>query len=102
MRFAFWTAEELGLIGSTHYVQDLAQNNPSELSKIALNLNNDMVASPNGVRFVYYGKNAMDMKLRGPSGKIQELYEDYFDSLVMEHDLTPFDGRSDYGKRYIL
>ncbi|KAJ1554695.1 hypothetical protein HK405_004316, partial [Cladochytrium tenue] len=98
VRFAWWSAEELGLIGSTYYVQDLAKNNPDELKKIALNLNNDMIASPNGVRFIYHGFAAEDPKLRGPSGKIQALYEKYFDDLRLAHELTPFDGRSDYGE----
>ena len=29
VRFAWWGAEELDLLGSEHYVADLAENNPS-------------------------------------------------------------------------
>ncbi|KAJ3134389.1 hypothetical protein HK100_003598 [Physocladia obscura] len=97
VRFAFWSAEELGLIGSNHYVDDLAENNPSELKKIALNLNNDMIASPNGARFIYDGRNAVDPKLRGPSGVIQSVFQAYFDAKKLPHEPTEFDGRSDYG-----
>ncbi|HSK14969.1 MAG TPA: M28 family peptidase, partial [Gaiellaceae bacterium] len=52
VRFAFWGAEEDGLIGSQHYVDSLAKR---DLKDIALNLNHDMVGSPNFVRFVYDG-----------------------------------------------
>ncbi|KAI9346497.1 aminopeptidase Y [Obelidium mucronatum] len=97
VRFAWWSAEELGLIGSNHYVDDLAKNNPDELKRIALNLNNDMIASPNGARFIYNGREAVDPKLRGPSGVIQSIFENYFDSKGKAHEPTEFDGRSDYG-----
>lgn len=40
MLFAFWGAEELGLLGSTHFVSDLSEE---ERDKIALNLNYDMI-----------------------------------------------------------
>ncbi|KAJ3281641.1 hypothetical protein HDU79_010593 [Rhizoclosmatium sp. JEL0117] len=97
VRFAWWSAEELGLIGSNYYVDDLAKNNPDELKRIALNLNNDMIASPNGARFIYNGREAVDPKLRGPSGVIQTIFENYFDSKGLAHEPTEFDGRSDYG-----
>ena len=43
VRFSFWTAEEFGLIGSTHYVTNLTA---AEQRKIALYLNFDMCLSP--------------------------------------------------------
>ncbi|KAJ3266108.1 hypothetical protein HDU77_002595 [Chytriomyces hyalinus] len=98
VRFAWWSAEELGLVGSTWYVDNLAKTNPEELKKIALNLNNDMIASPNGARFIYNGREAVNPDLRGPSGRIQSIFEDYFDSKGLAHETTPFDGRSDYGE----
>ncbi|KAJ3107607.1 hypothetical protein HDU97_003601 [Phlyctochytrium planicorne] len=97
VRFAWWSAEELGLLGSTHYVDDLAKNHPEELRKIVLNLNNDMIGSPNGVRFIYNGREAENATLRQPSGVIQSIFEDFFDLAKKPHDPTPFDGRSDYG-----
>jgi Zn-dependent M28 family amino/carboxypeptidase len=33
VRFAWWGAEELGLVGSDHYVQDLVDNDPAELAR---------------------------------------------------------------------
>ena len=52
VRFAFWGAEESGLIGSEYYVSQLSKR---EIKNIAVNLNFDMVGSPNYVRFVYDG-----------------------------------------------
>lgn len=40
--FAFWGAEELGLLGSTHFVSSLSEE---DRSKIALNLNFDMIVN---------------------------------------------------------
>ncbi len=55
VRFAFWGAEEAGLVGSTNYVAGLS---PDELSKIALYLNFDMVGSPNPGFFIYDGDDS--------------------------------------------
>ncbi|NNC43091.1 MAG: M28 family peptidase, partial [Acidimicrobiia bacterium] len=43
VRFAWWAAEEAGLVGSTEYVAGLSQE---ELDRIALYLNFDMIGSP--------------------------------------------------------
>jgi hypothetical protein len=51
MRFAWWAAEEIGLLGSRHYARAL-QANETEYSKVALYVNHDMLASPNGVPMV--------------------------------------------------
>jgi Zn-dependent M28 family amino/carboxypeptidase len=95
VRFAFWGAEEEGLIGSTFYVNSLSDD---EFSKILLNLNFDMIASPNYVRFVYDGDGS-DTPTAGPPGsaQIEDVFNDYFDSVGLAHDPTAFDGRSDYG-----
>lgn len=50
VRLAFWGAEELGLIGSRHYVRGLSRERRDE---IAGYLNLDMVGSPNAVPAVY-------------------------------------------------
>jgi Zn-dependent M28 family amino/carboxypeptidase len=49
-RIAFWAAEELGLVGSRHYVRTLPRERREE---IAAYLNLDMVGSPNAVPSVY-------------------------------------------------
>merc|ERR1712137_874846 len=53
VRFAWWAAEELGLKGSTYYVANLANTNSQQLKNIALNVNYDMLGSPNLSRAIY-------------------------------------------------
>jgi aminopeptidase Y len=50
VRFGFWTAEEIGLVGSRRYVRSLAG---AERRRIAAYVNLDMVASPNAEALVY-------------------------------------------------
>jgi Zn-dependent M28 family amino/carboxypeptidase len=96
VRFAFWGAEEAGLLGSADYVFTLPEK---ELNKIALNLNFDMVGSPNFVRFVYDGDGSAGLSDPGPPGsaEIEHVFLDYFDDQGLETEPTAFDGRSDYG-----
>lgn len=49
VRFALWAAEEIGLVGSTHYVHALSKRDRAEIFAY---LNFDMVGSPNYVRFI--------------------------------------------------
>jgi Zn-dependent M28 family amino/carboxypeptidase len=95
IRFAWWGAEELNLLGSTAYVNSL---NDAEFSKIMLNLNHDMIASPNFVRFVYDGDGS-DTPTAGPTGsaQIEQVFLNWFASQGLATTPTPFDGRSDYG-----
>jgi Zn-dependent M28 family amino/carboxypeptidase len=99
MRFAFWGAEEAGLVGSTAYVEELVAN--GKISEIEANLNYDMVGSPNFARFVYDGdlSNSPPPPGGAPqgSGQIEGVFNRYFDSQGLAHDPTAFDGRSDYG-----
>jgi Zn-dependent M28 family amino/carboxypeptidase len=94
VRFAFWGAEESGLVGSQYYVDSLTQR---QIKDIAVNLNFDMVASPNYVRFVYDG-DASDTDSLGStgSGVVEDVFTDYFDSQGLASEPTAFDGRSDY------
>jgi Zn-dependent M28 family amino/carboxypeptidase len=101
LRFVWWSAEEEGLVGSNYYVANLSQD---EKDQILLNLNFDMVASPNFVRFVYDGDNSdfpagVDGVQAGPpgSGLIESVFTHYFDSQDLASEPTPFNGRSDYG-----
>ncbi len=95
VRFAFWGAEESGLLGSEHYVANLSTN---ALSKIYANLNFDMLGSTNYVRFVYDGDGSSG-GVSGPPGSdaIEKVFTDFFASKNLASDPTDFDGRSDYG-----
>ncbi|HEX9823168.1 MAG TPA: M28 family peptidase [Actinomycetota bacterium] len=96
VRFAWWSAEESGLVGSQYYVDNLTLE---EFDQIALNLNFDMVASPNFVRFIYNGDGDGDPDAAGPPGsdEIEALFNAHFDGMGLAHEPTAFDGRSDYG-----
>jgi Zn-dependent M28 family amino/carboxypeptidase len=94
VRFAWWGAEESGLVGSDFYVNSLSQ---ADRDRIALYLNFDMVGSPNYVRFVYDGSG--DVGPAGPAGStaIEDLFNGFYASRGLAFEPTPFDGRSDYG-----
>jgi Zn-dependent M28 family amino/carboxypeptidase len=89
VRFAFWGGEELGLLGSTAYVEALPGD---ERDAIAAYLNFDMIASPNFVRFVYSADGAP----RG-SDEIAQLFFDYFDDHALISEELDLQGRSDHG-----
>ncbi|MGH2589236.1 MAG: M28 family peptidase, partial [Actinomycetota bacterium] len=95
LRFAFWGAEEEGLLGSEFYVSQLTRQ---QIGDIALNRNFDMLGSPNFVRFVYDGDGS-DTPIRGPAGSdaIEDVFLDYFAGQGLPVEATAFDGRSDYG-----
>jgi Zn-dependent M28 family amino/carboxypeptidase len=95
VRFAFWGAEESGLIGSTFYVSQLSAR---QVKDIAVNLNFDMLGSPNFVRFVYDGDGSASAPA-GPngSGNVEKVFLDYFAAQGLATSPTAFDGRSDYG-----
>jgi Zn-dependent M28 family amino/carboxypeptidase len=92
LRFAFWGAEEAGLVGSTAYVDEQVDN--GNIDQIEANLNFDMLGSENFVRFVYDGSAE-----GAPAGsaQIEQVFTRYFDRQGLPHAPTPFDGRSDYG-----
>lgn len=96
LRFAFWGAEEAGLLGSEHYVASLSD---AQLGRIYANLNFDMLGSPNYVRFVYDGDGSGDPDAAGPPGsaQIESVFTDYFAAQGLASEPTAFDGRSDYG-----
>ncbi|KFZ12414.1 hypothetical protein V502_07107 [Pseudogymnoascus sp. VKM F-4520 (FW-2644)] len=96
VRFSWWAAEEEGLLGALFYVKSQPQ---SELDKIRLYLNYDMIASPNWIIAVYDGDGST-FNVTGPPGSAQaeHLFIDYFRD-IEKIDSVPsdFDGRSDYG-----
>ena len=94
VRFAFWGGEEDGLVGSDYYV---AQLTARQLKEHAVNLNFDMVGSPNFVRFVYDGDGSA-FGVTGPNGsaRVEQVFLDYFSSQGLATAPTEFDGRSDY------
>ncbi|MFH8792562.1 M28 family peptidase [Streptomyces sp. NPDC017941] len=97
VRFAWWSAEELGLLGSDHYVKTLSAE---QKKNIKLYLNFDMIASPNAAELVYDGDDSDKTGAgAGPAGsaQIEKLINGFLDKKKVPHWGTDFDGRSDYG-----
>ncbi len=97
VRFAWWGAEESGLVGSRYYVSNLS---PQELGQITLYLNFDMIGSPNYVFSIYDGDDSDGIGAGpGPSGsaQIEQTFETYYSMLGEPFKGTDFSGRSDYG-----
>ena len=97
VRFAWWGAEEVGLLGSTAYVQGLA---PEARRDIAVLLNADMLGSPNPAYLVYDGDDSDRQGAPpGPRGSdgIERTLADALTSAGAPPQGTDFDGRSDYG-----
>lgn len=83
LRFGWWGAEELGLIGSKYYVNNLPT---TERAKVKGYLNFDMIGSPNPGYFVY-----------DDDPTIEQTFKSYFAGLGIPTEIeTEGDGRSDH------
>ncbi|KAL2683024.1 hypothetical protein Neosp_007487 [[Neocosmospora] mangrovei] len=85
VRFAFWGAEESGMIGSFHYTSNLSKE---EASKIRFYFNYDMIASPQPYYIVYADSDAHKAGARF-------LFE-YLSDQGYPTEYTPFGSSSDY------
>ncbi|MFF6774034.1 M28 family metallopeptidase [Streptomyces sp. NPDC012637] len=83
LRFGWWGAEELGLVGSKYYANNLPS---TERSKIKGYLNFDMIGSPNPGYFVY-----------DDDPTIEQTFKNYFAGIGVPTEIeTEGDGRSDH------
>ncbi|QES44450.1 Leupeptin-inactivating enzyme 1 [Streptomyces venezuelae] len=83
LRFAWWGAEELGMVGSRYYVNNLPA---ADRSKVSGYLNFDMIGSPNPGYFVY-----------DDDPTIEKTFKDYYAGLGVPTEIeTEGDGRSDH------
>jgi Zn-dependent M28 family amino/carboxypeptidase len=98
VRFAWWGAEESGLVGSHHYIDNLPQE---EQDKIALYLNFDMIGSPNHVFMIYDADQSTfppgTAGIPDGSAAIEDVFESYYSMQGLPYEDTAFSGRSDYG-----
>lgn len=90
VRFAWWAAEEEGLLGSDYYASTLPEE---ENQKIRLFMDYDMLGSPN---FAYQIYNATNEANPTGSQELRDLYVDWYESQGLNYSFIPFDGRSDY------
>ena len=100
LRFAWWGAEESGLIGSTEYVfNPVFGLTQEEYDALALYLNFDMVGSPN---FIYGVYDADESTFPAPvfvppgSEALEDLFEAYYSIEGIPYEDSEFSGRSDY------
>ena len=96
VRFAWWGAEESGLVGSREYVAGLPAE---ELAKITGYLNFDMIGSPNHVIGVYDADQSTyvaPVAVPPGSESLEQVFTDYFDGREQAWVDTEFSGRSDY------
>ncbi|KAL6080368.1 Aminopeptidase Y [Balamuthia mandrillaris] len=95
VRFAWWGAEELGLLGAYNYIAAIRDSSPpssstsssaknpihgddTDLDNIAVYLNFDMLASPNFIPLVSDGSTAPE-KVRNGSTTVQNILRGYLD-----------------------
>jgi len=94
IQFSWWGSEEVGLIGSRHFVRDLKQNNPAEFEKIAMNLNFDMLGSPNYFIGVHDGSTAV--AAQNGSMVITNMFVEYFELLQLDYKFVDLIAGSDF------
>ncbi|WP_421106991.1 M28 family metallopeptidase [Streptomyces sp. NEAU-S77] len=83
LRFAWWGAEELGMVGSRTYVNSLSSANRAKIDGY---LNFDMIGSPNPGYFVY-----------DDDTRIEGVFKDFYATKGVSTEIeTEGDGRSDH------
>lgn len=90
VRFAWWSAEEEGLVGSDFYASTLPVE---DNMRIRLFMDYDMLASPN---FAFQIYNATNDESPTGSEELRNLYVDWYEAHGLNYTMVPFDGRSDY------
>ncbi|MGI9613819.1 MAG: M28 family peptidase [Acidimicrobiales bacterium] len=104
LRFAWWGAEEAGLIGSFEYFTNAdfgLVNTPGEVERIAAYINFDMIASPNYIYGVYDADESTfpapdGIPIPAGSAALEDLFEAYYSIESIPYEDTEFSGRSDY------
>lgn len=90
VRIAFWTGEEIGLLGSGAYVQGL---DSTAVGSIEAYLNFDMLGSSNGVREVYSGAETTRPT---ESTAVAALFSSGFDRVGLSWSITEVGGGADH------
>lgn len=98
IRFGWWGAEEVGLVGSTEYVEGLSE---AELGKIKAYMNFDMIGSDNFIVGTLDSDGSDvpipdDVNVPEGSAELEKVFTDYFADIDQPNVGTDFSGRSDY------
>ena len=93
VRFAFWGAEEEGLVGSTHYVDNCRRRRSPKSPSTSTS-----TCSARRISCASSMTATARLAMAGPPGSevIEEVFTDFFDRRGLASEPTPFDGRSDY------
>ncbi|KAF2419769.1 Zn-dependent exopeptidase [Tothia fuscella] len=97
IRFAWWGAEESGLLGSNFYTRNLKSQSGAEADNILAYLNFDMIAR--GYFGIFDGSGAVPA-YKGPPGSevLHKLFKDAFTERgINKTVIEKFAGNSDYG-----
>ncbi|CAF2563217.1 unnamed protein product [Rotaria sp. Silwood2] len=102
VRFCWWGAEEIGLLGADYHVKQAKINTAvgERLDDYLVNLNYDMLGSPNYIFGIYDGRTANNntpVHALPGSNKVTAVYQDWFTKQKLPWTYTDFSGRSDYG-----
>jgi Zn-dependent M28 family amino/carboxypeptidase len=90
VRVGFWTGEEIGLLGSAAYVNEL---DGADAAAIQAYLNFDMLGSPNGVRAVY---DAQGSSSPDEDGIVERLFTAALDAGGLSWELEAIGAASDH------
>jgi carboxypeptidase Q len=93
VRFAWFSGEEQGMLGSNHYVSTLTRE---ESLRIHLYLNFDMIASPNFVYGIHGGKVFFNGTAAPGSERATAVFEEYFAINKLPSQRAGYGGSSDY------
>jgi Zn-dependent M28 family amino/carboxypeptidase len=100
LRFAWWGAEESGLVGSDNYVFNPGFGlTDEEYFALASYINFDMVGSPNFIYGVYDAdESTFPATAPVPSGsaELEDLFEAFYSDRNIPYEDSEFSGRSDY------
>jgi hypothetical protein len=101
IRFCWWGAEEIGLLGSDFYVKQ-AQNSTiigERINDNLVNLNFDMLGSPNYLFGIYDSQtiaNTTPVSAIPGSNKVTSLFRDWFNREKLPWNNSTLGGGSDY------
>ena len=87
---------EIGLLGSTYYVNELVKSNPEEIKAHKVNIDTDMIASANFVRGIWAADNMNDGILKTKISNLHNMIAKYFHSKGLSTKRFEFNGRSDF------
>ncbi|UJR19070.1 hypothetical protein I4U23_022201 [Adineta vaga] len=102
VKFCWWGAEEVGIVGSGYHVSQATLSTiPGErISDYLVNLNYDMLGSPNFQMGIYDGNTAnfstTPPKALPGSIRLTELFRDWFISQNLPYTISELGGGSDY------